>query len=90
MLKFLSLTLATLIIFSCSSIEELPIIDKVTQPDYVSSKKSKKLELPPDMNEINTSNKYVIDGQPTSLKNYQNKDKKIEIQKLLAEQQKKN
>ena len=89
MLKFLFLTLTTLILFGCSSIEELPIIDKVTQPDYVSSKKSKKLELPPDIDEINTSDKYLIDGQPTSLKNYQNKDKKIEIQKLLAEQQKK-
>jgi len=34
------------------SLEEIPIIDKVTQPDYVSSKKSKKLEIPPDLDEI--------------------------------------
>ena len=87
--KFVISTFITLILFGCSSIEELPIIDKVTQPDYVSSKKSKKLELPPEMDEISTSNKYLIDGQPTSLKNYQNKDQNLEIQKFLKEQQNK-
>ena len=56
------------------SLEEIPIIDKVTQPDYVSSKKSKKLEIPPDLDEINTSNEYSVSGQPTSLKQYLNKD----------------
>jgi len=67
------------------SIEEIPIIDKVTQPDYVSSKKSKKLEIPPDLDEINTSNEYSITGQPTSLKQYQNKDEAKEVANKLQE-----
>ena len=56
MYKNVFLLIISFIFFGCSSIEELPIIDKVTQPDYVSSKKSKKLELPPDMDDISTSN----------------------------------
>ena len=72
----------------CSTIEEIPIIDKVTQPDYVSSKKSKKLEVPPEFDDINSSNKYLISGEPTSLKKYQNKDQ-TEIKKLLSENEKK-
>jgi outer membrane protein assembly factor BamC len=71
------------------AIEEIPIIDKVTQPDYVSSKKSKKLEVPPEFDDINSSNKYLISGEPTSLKKYQNKDQ-TEIKKLLSENEKKN
>ena len=90
MFKFLLAIFISILLIGCTSIEEIPIIDKVTQPDYVSSKKSKKLELPPDMDEISSSNKYVIDGQPTSLKNFQNKEQNLETQKILSEQQKKN
>jgi outer membrane protein assembly factor BamC len=57
--------------------EEIPIIDKVTQPDYVSSKKSKKLELPPELDEISSDSSYRIDGDPTSLKKFLDKDKKM-------------
>ncbi|MDC6486607.1 outer membrane protein assembly factor BamC [Methylophilaceae bacterium] len=71
------------------SLEEIPIIDKVTQPDYVSSKKSKKLEIPPDLDEINTSNEYSISGQPTSLKQYQNKDETKEAANLLQNKKEK-
>ncbi|MGA1443210.1 MAG: outer membrane protein assembly factor BamC, partial [Methylophilaceae bacterium] len=71
------------------SLEEIPIIDKVTQPDYVSSKKSKKLEIPPDLDEINTSNEYSISGQPTSLKQYQNKDEAKEAANLLQNKKEK-
>ena len=49
---------------ACSSVEELPIIDKVMQPDYVSSKKAKKLEIPPELDDFNSSNKYEITGEP--------------------------
>ena len=89
MFRYLFLITFSFLIISCSSIEELPVIDKVTQPDYVSSKKAKKLELPPGLDDINASNKYLIQGQPTSLKNYQNKDKNIETVRILSEQQEK-
>ena len=78
-----------ILLLGCMSLEEIPIIDKVTQPDYVSSKKSKKLEIPPDLDEINTSNEYSISGQPTSLKQYQNKDEVKEAANLLQNKKEK-
>ncbi|MDA9914184.1 outer membrane protein assembly factor BamC [Methylophilaceae bacterium] len=73
----------SIVLTSCSSIEEIPIIDQVTQPDYVSSKKAKKLEIPPDLDDVNSSDKYRINGQPTSLKQYQNKDSEKNIANLI-------
>ena len=73
----------SIFLIGCSSIEEIPIIDKVTQPDYVSSKKAKKLEVPPELDDVNSSNKYTINGQPTSLKQYQNKDNKKNLINLI-------
>ena len=74
MYKLILAIFISISLIGCSSIEELPIIDKVTQPDYVSSKKAKKLEVPPELDDINASNKYSINGEPTSLKQFQNKD----------------
>ena len=68
MFKIIQAIFISILLIGCSSIEEIPIIDKVTQPDYVSSKKAKKLEIPPDLDDINASNKYLINGDPTSLK----------------------
>ena len=83
----LPLIILFIILFSgCSTIEELPIVDKVTQPDYVSSKKAKKLEIPPDLDDINTSNKYSITGQPTSLKQFQNKDNEKNLVNLINDE----
>jgi len=42
MFRYLGAVFITLILHACTSVEELPIIDKVMQPDYVSSKKAKK------------------------------------------------
>jgi outer membrane protein assembly factor BamC len=83
MYKFILTIFISIALTSCSSIEELPIIDKVTQPDYVSSKKAKKLEVPPDLDDVNSSNKYSINGQPTSLKQYQNKDNEKNLANLI-------
>jgi outer membrane protein assembly factor BamC len=89
MFRFLLLVFLPILLSGCMSLEEIPIIDKVTQPDYVSSKKSKKLEIPPDLDEINTSNEYSISGQPTSLKQYQNKDEAKEVANLLQNKKEK-
>jgi outer membrane protein assembly factor BamC len=83
MYKFILTIFMSIVLTSCSSIEEIPIIDKVTQPDYVSSKKAKKLEIPPDLDDVNSSDKYRINGQPTSLKQYQNKDSEKNIANLI-------
>jgi outer membrane protein assembly factor BamC len=83
------IVLPLIFITGCSTIEELPIVDKVTQPDYVSSKKSKKLELPPDFDDVNSSDQYRVTGEPTSLKKYQNKDQILnELAYQLSEQEK--
>ncbi|EDZ64132.1 NlpBDapX lipoprotein [beta proteobacterium KB13] len=89
MYKLILAILIPIFLIGCSSIEEIPIIDKVTQPDYVSSKKAKKLEVPPDLDDVNSSNKYTINGQPTSLKQYQNKDKEDNLVNILDEKEEK-
>ena len=89
MFKFLLLVFLPILLLGCMSLDEIPIVDKVTQPDYVSSKKSKKLEIPPDLEEINTSNEYLISGQPTSLKQYQNKDEAKEAADFLKNKKEK-
>ncbi len=59
----------------CSYIglEEPEIIDKILQPDYVSSSKAKKLEIPPDLSEIEEgSDIYSVPGEARSYKDYKN------------------
>ena len=85
MYNFILAIFISIFLIGCSSIEEIPIVDKVTQPDYVSSKKAKKLEIPPDLDDVNSSNKYSINGQPTSLKQYQNKDNEKNLVNLIDE-----
>jgi len=41
------------------------------------------------LDEFNSSNKYEITGEPTSLKKYQNKDKQIELENILKDKNKK-
>jgi outer membrane protein assembly factor BamC len=72
-------------LFSCSSIEELPIVEAITQPDYVSSKKAKKLESPPDLDELSSSEGYSISGEPTSLKKYLNKDENKNLKNIIED-----
>ena len=88
MYKLILTILMSIFLVGCSSIEEIPIIDKVTQPDYVSSKKAKKLEVPPDLDDLNSSDKYTINGEPTSLKQYQNKDKEENLIKIINAKEK--
>ena len=89
MFRFLSFLLISILFSGCMSLEEIPIIDKVTQPDYVSSKKAKKLEIPPDFDDLNVSNEYSISGQPSSLKEYQSKDEAKEMANILQNKKEK-
>jgi len=89
MFRFLSFLLISILFSGCMSLEEIPIIDKVTQPDYVSSKKAKKLEIPPDFDDLNVSNQYSISGQPSSLKEYQSKDEAKEMANILQNKKEK-
>ena len=82
MYKYLSFFLIFQLLIGCTSLDEIPIIDKVTQPDYVSSKKSKKLEIPPELDELTDADSFAVNGEPTSLKQYINNEKG-EVQALV-------
>jgi len=59
--------LATFLV-SCSTTEE--IYDDITAPDYVSSSKAKRLEIPPDLSELEQSNNYSVPGEAKSYIDY--------------------
>ena len=68
------LLLATIFLgVSCSSISDFDIIDDITAPDYVSSSRARKLEIPPDLSQIETQSDYEVPGEGKSYKNYQKK-----------------
>ena len=71
----------------CSSIglDEPEIFEKITQPDYVSSSKAKKLEIPPDLSEIESSTVYSVPGAARSYKDYkENQENKPEVLRLTS------
>ena len=57
-------------LFACGTMPEIDIIDDITAPDYVSSSKARKLEIPPDLSEIETQDNYEVPGEARSYKNY--------------------
>jgi outer membrane protein assembly factor BamC len=62
----------SLFLIGCSALDEG--IDKITQPDYVSSSKAKKLEIPPDLSDMGDgSNVYTIPGEAKSYKDYKSR-----------------
>ncbi len=60
---------------SCGAIPEIDIIDDITAPDYVSSSKARKLEIPPDLSELESQDEYVVPGEAKSYKNFKEKEK---------------
>ena len=82
MLKWIRLFIALSMLTACSSISDFDIIEDITAPDYVSSSRARKLEIPPDLSQIETQSEYEVPGEGNSYKNYQNKQnisKKIEV-----------
>jgi outer membrane protein assembly factor BamC len=71
MKNIIYLTLLSLLI-SCSATEE--IYDDLTSPDYVSSSKSARLEVPPDLSELEQSESYSVPGEAKSYKDYLNRE----------------
>ena len=60
-------------LFACGTMSEIDIIDDITAPDYVSSSKARKLEIPPDLSEIETQDNYEVPGEARSYKSYKDK-----------------
>jgi len=51
MLKKLSFLISLMVLTACSSISDFDIIEEITAPDYVSSSRARKLEIPPDLSQ---------------------------------------
>jgi len=60
------------LLMSCSTTEE--IFEDITAPDYVSSSKAKRLEVPPDLTELEQSESYSVPGEAKSYKEYLNRE----------------
>jgi len=73
MLKKLSFLISLMVLTACSSISDFDIIEEITAPDYVSSSRARKLEIPPDLSQIDTQSEYEVPGEGTSYKNYKNR-----------------
>jgi outer membrane protein assembly factor BamC len=74
--KYYLLFLVTFLL-SCSATEE--IYDDITSPDYVNSSRSKRLEVPPDLSELESESGYNVPGEAKSYKDY------LAREKLLAD-----
>lgn len=72
MKNIIYLTLLSLLI-SCSATEE--IYDDLTSPDYVSSSKARRLEVPPDLSELEQSESYSVPGEAKSYKEFLEREK---------------
>lgn len=70
--KYYFLFALIFLLTSCSTTEE--IFDDITAPDYVNSSKAKRLEIPPDLNELEVNNSYEVPGEAKSYKDFLNKE----------------
>jgi len=57
-----------LFLVGCSATEEF--YDDITSPDYVNSSKAKRLEIPPDLSEIESNSSYNVPGEAKSYRDY--------------------
>ena len=65
-------------LISCADMDILTdneIVDAITQPDYVSSSRAKKLDVPPDLSNIETNVEYGVPGEAVSYKDYEDAKK---------------
>ena len=62
-------------LLGCSTTEEF--FDDITAPDYVNSSKAKRLEVPPDLSEIDSSSVYEVPGQAKSYKDFLDKEQQL-------------
>lgn len=67
------------LLVSCSATEEF--YDDITAPDYVSSSKAKRLEVPPDLSEIEQSDNYSVPGEAKSYKDYLDREENFSSSK---------
>ena len=74
-IKKLLLIFVISIVYGCSTTEDF--FDDITAPDYVNSSKSRKLEVPPDLSELETNSSYNVPGEAKSYKDYKQREQDL-------------
>ena len=61
------------LLISCADfdITDNEVIQAVTQPDYVSSSRAKKLDVPPDLSDVEANVQYGVPGEAVSYNSYE-------------------
>jgi len=67
------LLLIPFLLASCADFDVMDneVIQAVTQPDYVSSSRAKKLDVPPDLSDVEANVQYGVPGEAVSYKSYE-------------------
>ncbi|MEK9774479.1 MAG: outer membrane protein assembly factor BamC [Candidatus Woesearchaeota archaeon] len=73
--KYFHICILFISLIGCSTTEE--IFDDITAPDYVNSSKARRLEVPPDLSELETSTGYNVPGEAKSYKDYVNREEEL-------------
>ena len=80
------LIICSLFLIGCSTFEvdDIEIIDKILQPDYVASSKAKKLEIPPDLSDMGDGDSsYSVPGKATTYKDYKSRQNpEVQVAKI--------
>ncbi|MAR99812.1 MAG: hypothetical protein CMH24_00355 [Nitrosomonadales bacterium] len=76
-MKNFFLTLLLFLLISCADFDVMDseVVQAVTQPDYVSSSRAKKLDVPPDLTDVETNAQYGVPGEAVSYKDYEDAKK---------------
>ena len=76
-MKNILLTLLLFLLISCADFDVMDseVVQAVTQPDYVSSSRAKKLDVPPDLTDVETNAQYGVPGEAVSYKDYEDAKK---------------
>ena len=72
-MKNTNLFLIFFLLASCADFDVMDneVIQAVTQPDYVSSSRAKKLDVPPDLSDVEANVQYGVPGEAVSYKSYE-------------------
>ena len=76
-MKNIYLLILPFLLVSCADfdIADSEVIQAVTQPDYVSSSRAKKLDVPPDLSDVESNVEYGVPGEAVSYNSYEDAKK---------------
>jgi outer membrane protein assembly factor BamC len=62
---------------SCADMDIMDneVVEAITQPDYVASSRAKKLDIPPDLSDVEANVEYGVPGEAVSYKSYEDAKK---------------